>query len=108
MRAEVAGTFRAARLDALVTPTLPRTSIPLDEMVIPLDLPRFIPYTLPFNLTGLPALSVPCGFSPAGLPLGLQLAGRPLAEGTLFRIGRAYEEATSWHRHRPEPALARA
>lgn len=100
--AEVGEAFRAARLDALVTPTLPRTSIPLDEMVIPVDLPCFIPYTFPGNLTGQPALSVPCGFTPAGLPVGLQLIGRPLAEATLFRLGHAYERSTPWHRRRPQ------
>jgi Asp-tRNA(Asn)/Glu-tRNA(Gln) amidotransferase A subunit family amidase len=102
---EIAAAFREARLDALVTPTLPRTSIPVDEMVIPVDLPRFIPYTLPANLTGLPALSLPCGLSRDGLPVGLQVIGRPFAEGTVLRIGRAYEGATPWHRRRPELAV---
>jgi aspartyl-tRNA(Asn)/glutamyl-tRNA(Gln) amidotransferase subunit A len=101
MRAEVRAAFRDARLDALVTPTLPITSMPLDEMVVARDLPRLIPFTLPWNLTGLPALSVPCGFTSAGLPAGLQVVGRPFDEATLFRIGHAYEQATPWHRQRP-------
>ncbi len=55
----------------------------------------------PFNITGLPALAVPCGFSPAGLPISLQLAGRPFDEATVLRAGHAYEQATEWHRRRP-------
>jgi Asp-tRNA(Asn)/Glu-tRNA(Gln) amidotransferase A subunit family amidase len=101
MREEVRAAFRDARLDALVTPTLPITSMPLDGMVVERDLPRLIPYTLPWNLTGQPALSVPCGFTRAGLPAGLQVVGRPFDESTLFRIGHAYQRATGWHRQRP-------
>jgi Asp-tRNA(Asn)/Glu-tRNA(Gln) amidotransferase A subunit family amidase len=107
MRAEVRAAFRDARLDALVTPTLPITSMPLDGMVVARDLPRLIPFTLPWNLTGLPALTVPCGFTRAGLPAGLQVVGRPFAEAMLFRIGHAYERATPWHRRRPALAGAR-
>ncbi len=58
--------------------------------------------TSPASLAGLPALSVPCGFTRSGLPVGLQLIGRPFGEATLFRIGRAYERATDWRRMRPE------
>jgi len=106
MRSEVREAFRSAGLDALATPTLPRLSIPIDEMVIPVDLPRYIAYTMPFNLTGLPAITVPCGVSSAGLPVGLQLAGAPLAEATVLRIAHAYEQATSWHLRRPTVAGA--
>jgi Asp-tRNA(Asn)/Glu-tRNA(Gln) amidotransferase A subunit family amidase len=107
MRAETAAVFREARLDVLVTPTLPRTSMPLSAMVTPVDVPKLIPYTLPWNLTGQPALSVPCGFTPAGLPAGLQIVGRPFDEATVLQIGHAYERATGWHEARPElPAAA--
>lgn len=58
-------------------------------------------YTRPFNLNGFPAVSVPCGFSEDGLPIGLQLAGRPLAEETVLRAAHAYEQATEWHMRRP-------
>jgi aspartyl-tRNA(Asn)/glutamyl-tRNA(Gln) amidotransferase subunit A len=104
--AELAEAFRSGNLHALVTPTLPRTSIPIDEMVIPRDLPTFIPYTFPANLAGLPALTVPCGFTPAGLPVGVQLIGRPFGEGTLLGLASAYERATPWHERRPALALA--
>ena len=60
-----------------------------------------ISFTGPFNLAGVPAISVPCGFTESGLPLGLQLAGRPFAEETLFRAAHAYEQATTWHTRRP-------
>ena len=49
------------------------------------------------NLAGLPGLSVPCGFTPQGLPAGLQLIGRPLDEATLLRVGDAYQRRTDWH-----------
>ena len=55
----------------------------------------------PFNLSGLPALALPCGFSTGGLPLSLQLAGRPFDEATVLRAGHAYEQATEWHTRRP-------
>jgi aspartyl-tRNA(Asn)/glutamyl-tRNA(Gln) amidotransferase subunit A len=56
----------------------------------------------PANLSGVPALAVPCGFSAAGLPLGLQIMGRHWDEVTVYRVGAAYEAATSWHTRRPE------
>jgi Asp-tRNA(Asn)/Glu-tRNA(Gln) amidotransferase A subunit family amidase len=97
------------RLDALVMPTLPRVSMPVADMVIPVDLPRYIPFTIPWNLTGQPALTVPCGLSfdgPGGTdgpgrPVGLQIVGRPFDEAMVLRIGRAYQEATDWHERRP-------
>ena len=58
-------------------------------------------YTRPYNITGFPAISIPCGFSSAGLPVGLQLAGRPFDEVTVLRAAHAYEQATDWHTRRP-------
>ena len=55
----------------------------------------------PFNLGGLPALALPCGFTSDGLPISLQLAGRPFDEATVLRAGHAYEQATEWHTRRP-------
>jgi len=57
--------------------------------------------TLPFDLTGQPALSVPCGFTEGGLPIGLQIAGRRFDEATVLRLGAAYEAATDWHKRMP-------
>ena len=53
------------------------------------------------NLTGAPALTVPCGFAASGLPVGLQIVGRPFEDATVLRVGHAYEQATEWHRRRP-------
>ena len=58
--------------------------------------------TIPFNQTGLPALSVCCGFSPAGLPIGMQIVGRPFDEETVLRVGHAYERAAGWYKRTPE------
>jgi aspartyl-tRNA(Asn)/glutamyl-tRNA(Gln) amidotransferase subunit A len=55
----------------------------------------------PFNITGLPALALPCGFSGSGLPLSLQLSGRPFEETTVLRVGHAYQQVTAWHTRRP-------
>jgi aspartyl-tRNA(Asn)/glutamyl-tRNA(Gln) amidotransferase subunit A len=59
-------------------------------------------YTIPFNVTGLPALSLCCGFSSSGLPIGMQIAAPPFQEGRLFQVGHAYESATDWHKKHPE------
>ncbi len=58
-------------------------------------------FTAPFNLAGVPALSINCGFTSGSLPVGLQIAGRPFDEATLFRAAHAYEQATDWHTRRP-------
>jgi aspartyl-tRNA(Asn)/glutamyl-tRNA(Gln) amidotransferase subunit A len=92
-----------ARYDLLLTPTTPVAAPPIagpDAVEQANLLTRF---TAPFNLTGLPAISVPAGFTIAGLPVGLQLVSRPWAEATLLRAAYAYEQATNWYRK--EPAL---
>jgi aspartyl-tRNA(Asn)/glutamyl-tRNA(Gln) amidotransferase subunit A len=57
--------------------------------------------TRPFNVWGLPAVSVPCGFTKGGLPIGLQIAGPQWREELVLRLAQAYESATEWHRRRP-------
>lgn len=64
-------------------------------------LPALVSATSPFNVTGQPALSVPCGLSAAGLPLALQIVGKPFDEAIVLRIGQAYEAHTDWHTMRP-------
>jgi aspartyl-tRNA(Asn)/glutamyl-tRNA(Gln) amidotransferase subunit A len=59
-------------------------------------------YTVSANLAGLPGISLPCGFSKAGLPIGLQLMAPPLEEESLLRAAYMYESATDWHKQRPE------
>ena len=61
-------------------------------------------FTIPGNLAGIPGVSVPCGFSAAGLPIGLQVLGRPLDEARVLRLAYAYEQATPWRSRRPELA----
>ena len=55
----------------------------------------------PFNLTGLPAIAVPCGFTASGLPISLQIAGKPFDEATVLRAAHAYEQHTEWHHRQP-------
>ena len=59
-------------------------------------------YTRTFNLTGQPAVSVPCGFSPQGLPVGLQIAGRAFEDDLVLKVAHAYEQATEWHTMHPK------
>jgi len=54
--------------------------------------------TMPFNLAGLPAISLPCGFTAGNLPIGLQIVGKPFEESMILRIAHAYQQLTDWHR----------
>ncbi len=88
--------------DILLTPTTPAAA-PLREGREATETARLLTrFTSLFNLSGLPALSLPCGFTRDGLPIGLQIVSRPLAEAQVLRAGHAYEQATEWHRRRPE------
>src|SRR6185436_18386993 len=79
-----------------------RTLVQRDfEKAYPLAMYMNDVYTIPASMTGLPAVSVPCGFNAGGLPIGLQLIGRALDEPTLLRAAHAYEQATPWHAKRP-------
>jgi aspartyl-tRNA(Asn)/glutamyl-tRNA(Gln) amidotransferase subunit A len=71
---------------------------PGQDLVVAAHLARF---TRPFNLTGFPVLSLPCGFNDAGLPIGLQSVGRPFAESTVLRLAYAYEQHTPWYTRQP-------
>ena len=99
IRRDFAEVFRT--VDALVTPTSPVVAFRVGERTgDPLQMYLIDVCTLPVNIAGLPALSVPCGFSD-GLPVGMQLIGPHMAEATLLRIGHAYEQATEWHKQWP-------
>jgi aspartyl-tRNA(Asn)/glutamyl-tRNA(Gln) amidotransferase subunit A len=90
-------------VDLVAGPTSPTPAFLLGERTSdPLQMYLADVFTVPCNLAGLPGLSVPCGFTAAGLPVGLQLLGRPLDEATLLRTAHAYEQATGWHL-RPPP-----
>lgn len=100
-RHEFAQAFEA--VDFILTPTVP-VPAPLRSMMDTSDgsdsnliRPRLTQNTRIFNLLGLPAISVPCGFTKEGLPVGLQIAGRWWDEGELLQIAHAYEQATPWH-----------
>ncbi|MCB9869556.1 MAG: Asp-tRNA(Asn)/Glu-tRNA(Gln) amidotransferase subunit GatA [Planctomycetes bacterium] len=102
IRDELAAVF--ARCDALATPTSPVVAFALgDRLTDPLAMYLCDTLTVPASLAGIPALSVPCGFSTAGLPIGLQLMAPPLGEPTLLRIGTAFQSATDFHRREPAP-----
>lgn len=94
------------RVDALVLPTQPMPAIPIAQMGEDISIEgvtenagsAMLRLTMPFNLAGLPAISFPCGFNSQGLPLGLQVAGKPFEEGLILRIAHAYQHMTDWHR----------
>ena len=90
-----------ARVDVIVAPTTPNLPFKHGEKEDPLAMYLNDVLTIPVNLAGLPGVSVRCGFSLAGLPIGLQFIGRPFDEATLLRAAHAYEQATSWQRRRP-------
>jgi aspartyl-tRNA(Asn)/glutamyl-tRNA(Gln) amidotransferase subunit A len=97
------------RLDVLVSPTAHRPAPPIATFTAPITskaeaAARFFTrrsFTTPAALAGTPAMAVPCGFSASGLPLSLQIIGRPHQDATVLRVGHAYEQATDWHRRRP-------
>jgi aspartyl-tRNA(Asn)/glutamyl-tRNA(Gln) amidotransferase subunit A len=89
-----------SRVDVLATPTVPRPPEAFDTLD-PNEQNLRPSFTNPFNLTGLPAISLPCGFTNNGLPMGLQIIAPAFAEGTALRVAYAYEQATEWHKHRP-------
>jgi aspartyl-tRNA(Asn)/glutamyl-tRNA(Gln) amidotransferase subunit A len=90
-------------VDALVTPTLPipppAISDPRADDILPA-----VRNTSAFNVYGLPAISVPCGFTSAGLPMGLQIIGPPGGDAVVLQLAHAYEQATDWHKRRPQAA----
>jgi aspartyl-tRNA(Asn)/glutamyl-tRNA(Gln) amidotransferase subunit A len=86
----------------ILTPTTPIAAPPRDGQDAIAAVARLTTNTSPFNLTGLPALSIPCGFTREGLPIGLQLAAAPWREALLLRAARAYEAATKWHERHPK------
>jgi aspartyl-tRNA(Asn)/glutamyl-tRNA(Gln) amidotransferase subunit A len=94
-------------VDVLALPTVAIPAPPVGDTLTAIGnrqvnvdaaLPRL---TLPFNLSGLPAISVPCGFTSDGLPIGLQFVGRAFAEATVLNVAHAYERNTRWHERRP-------
>jgi aspartyl-tRNA(Asn)/glutamyl-tRNA(Gln) amidotransferase subunit A len=90
------------QVDVLICPTAPTTAFKAGEKVDdPLSMYLSDLMTIPVNLAGLPAMSLPCGFDQQGLPIGLQLIGNVLREDLLFQVGYAYEQATNWSNRLP-------
>ncbi|WP_305044448.1 Asp-tRNA(Asn)/Glu-tRNA(Gln) amidotransferase subunit GatA [Geoalkalibacter sp.] len=89
------------RCDVLLTPVAPTPAFRLGEKTAdPLQMYLSDIFTIPVNLAGTCGLSLPCGLSEAGLPIGLQLVGKPFDEATLLRVAQAFEQATDWHQKR--------
>ncbi len=91
-----------ARCDVIAGPTAPTAAFRIGERSDdPLQMYLSDVYTVPCNLAGLPGVSVPCGFTGAGLPVGLQILAAPFEEEKLLRVARMYERASAWHTRRP-------
>src|SRR6202451_397281 len=96
-----------ADLDLIITPTTPTPAPAIRDLkanpdaLRPAEL-KLLRNTRPFNVWGLPAISVPCGFTQIGLPIGLQIAGPPWHEDLVLRLAEAYEQATQWHKRKPQ------
>src|SRR5579859_1939882 len=94
------------RVNALVLPTLPLPAFPVElssqdiliDGVVDNSTAGLLRLTMPFNLAALPGISLPCGFSSDGMPIGLQIAGKPFEEVMILRIAHAYQQLTDWHR----------
>ncbi len=91
-----------SKMDVIIGPTMPITAWKSGQWRVPVGdrdtsvLSASWRYTFPYNLTGMPAISVPCGFDRQGLPIGLQIAGRPFDETTVLRVAHAYERSHEW------------
>jgi aspartyl-tRNA(Asn)/glutamyl-tRNA(Gln) amidotransferase subunit A len=100
-----------SRFDAIAMPTLTRTAIPIEERLFePIEIDgqkvdtvrkAWYPYTHPFNLTGHPAVTLPCGFHGDGLPMAIQLVGRRREDARLLRVAALYEQSRPWAGRRP-------
>jgi aspartyl-tRNA(Asn)/glutamyl-tRNA(Gln) amidotransferase subunit A len=98
LRREIAKVFLS--VDLLITPTMPG---PPEAFAQSKNFdPLGIRNTSPFNIFGLPTISVPCGFTAAGLPIGLQISGAPFAESTVLAVAHSYEQETEWHKRHPK------
>ena len=103
VQAIVRATFRAAlaEADVLAAPCLPQPPLPVGESMSREPAVAWNRLLTPANIAGFPAISLPCGFDGAGLPVGLQLIGRPFEDALVLRVARAYERATEWGTRRP-------
>ena len=94
-------------VDVMAMPTCPTPAFRLGEKIDdPLQMYLADVFTVSANLTGLPAVSVPCGLTPHRLPIGLQLIGRAFDEERVLRVAHAYEQATDWHTQAPSSVMS--
>jgi aspartyl-tRNA(Asn)/glutamyl-tRNA(Gln) amidotransferase subunit A len=98
LRREIKKVF--TKVDLLVTPTLPCPPAMIAQGSDPTAVS--IRNTMPFDVLGLPTISVPCGFTSSRLPIGLQISGAPFAESTVLMLAHAYEQATELHNKHPK------
>jgi aspartyl-tRNA(Asn)/glutamyl-tRNA(Gln) amidotransferase subunit A len=96
-------------VDLAVTPTTPIPPLTVSELLADPDQLRAkevlaSPNTRPFNLLGLPAITIPCGFTSKGLPMGMQIIGPLGGEAAVLRLAHAYEQVTEWHKRKPNVA----
>ena len=100
-----------ANHDVLVAPATPIVATPVGQAEVVLEGERhdvrssLTRLTRVFNLSGHPVCAVPCGFTVAGLPIGMQIVGRPFDEATVLRVADAYQRVTDWHTRRPPVGL---
>ena len=89
--------------DLILTPTSPTPAFKIGEkMDNPLSMYLSDIYTISVNLAGLPAISLPCGFTKNGLPIGMQIIGKPFGEEEIYRLAFQYEQQTPWHKEKPK------
>ncbi len=91
-----------AQVDVIAGPVTPATAFKIGAVADPLTMYLNDVYTIPGNLAGICGISVPCGFSDEGLPIGLHLQGPSLGEAAILKVAHAYEQATDWHQRRAE------
>jgi aspartyl-tRNA(Asn)/glutamyl-tRNA(Gln) amidotransferase subunit A len=108
VQASMAALFNDNQLDVLIAPTCPGAAVPADDLyVVYPDGEResvnlaYTRLTMPFNATGQPVISVPCGFDDGHLPVGMQIVGRPYDEATICMVGHAFEQAAGWQHRQP-------
>ena len=96
-----------AQCDVIAGPTTPTAAFAIGAKADdPVEMYLNDIFTVAANLTGMPAMSIPCGFTPAGLPVGLQLQGNYFAEARLLEVAHRFQQATDWHRREPPLGVA--
>ena len=101
LRLEISAAFAAADTQFLLTPTTPRPAMPLAQFDPSEELATLIPFTCGFNLSGNPAISLPCGQTGDGLPIGLQIVSRHFMEASLLDLAGQFQRQTDWHTRWP-------